>query len=84
MKELLTLEEQNFLPIFLELVSKNDVIFAHIDDGSAEDKVIEGIFTKLSSAYNTLRHNRDTTIGLFATDRPDLIKDDKKVLFEIK
>jgi hypothetical protein len=30
-----------------------------------------------------LEHHRDTTVGLWATDRPDLVKDTKKIMFEI-
>tara|TARA_R110002020_G_C16048518_1_gene754371 strand:+ start:387 stop:659 length:273 start_codon:yes stop_codon:yes gene_type:complete len=30
-----------------------------------------------------LEHYRDTTLGLFATDRPDLINDPQKIMFEI-
>lgn len=31
-----------------------------------------------------LEHHKSTTTGLWATDRPDLIKDPDKVLFQIK
>ena len=31
-----------------------------------------------------LEHHKTTTVGLWATDRPDLIDDPKKLLFEIK
>ncbi len=31
-----------------------------------------------------LQHHHDTTVGLWATDRPDLISDPKKLMFEIK
>ena len=30
-----------------------------------------------------LEHHKDTTVGLWATDRPELINDPKKLLFEI-
>lgn len=30
-----------------------------------------------------LEHHKDTTVGLWATDRPELIDDPKKLLFEI-
>ena len=80
----LTVEEQNFLPIFLDLVSENDIVFAHINDGSKEDLAINGILKKLENAYKGLQHHKDTTVGLYATDRPDLIHDPKKVMFRIK
>jgi len=31
-----------------------------------------------------LQHYKDTTVGLWATDRPDLIQDTKKILFQLK
>jgi len=31
-----------------------------------------------------LKHYQDTTVGLWATDRPDLIIDDKKIMFKLK
>ena len=37
-----------------------------------------------SERFKQLEHHEATTIGLFATDRPDLIKDPKSVMFEIK
>ena len=80
----LTVSEQNFLSIFLDLVSKNDIVFAHIEDGSEEDLAINGIIEKLPNAYKQLQYFKDTSVGLWATDRPDLIKDEKKILFELK
>lgn len=80
----LTVNEQNFLPTFLDLVSKNDIVFAHIEDGSDEDLAVEGIMQKLSDAYKQLQHFKDTSVGLWATDRPNLIKCDKEILFELK
>ena len=31
-----------------------------------------------------LEHHEATTMGLWATDRPDLIQDPKKIMFQIK
>ena len=39
--------------------------------GQAEQKIKE------------LQHHKDTTIGLYATDRPDLIVDNDNVMFQI-
>ena len=36
-----------------------------------------------SERISKLEHFKDTTIGLYATDRPDLINDSKNLLFEI-
>ena len=80
----LTVNEQNFLPTFLDLVSKNDIVFAHIEDGGDEDLAVEGIMQKLSDAYKQLQHFKDTSVGLWATDRSDLIKCDKEIFFELK
>ena len=37
-----------------------------------------------SERVKNLEHHKVTTVGLWATDRPDLIEDPKKLLFEIK
>ena len=37
----------------------------------------------LNEYINKLEHHEATTVGLFATDRPDLINDPDKVMFEI-
>lgn len=39
---------------------------------------------KAEAHIKKLEHHRDTTVGLWATDRPDLITDPKNILFEIK
>ena len=45
----------------------------------------EWIFVQESSEMiNKLKHHKTTTVGLWATDRPDLLDDPKKLLFEIK
>ena len=43
-----------------------------------------GIANLLTEFAKDLQHHRDTTIGLWATDRPDLIHDPKKIMFIIK
>ena len=42
------------------------------------------LLMSLPDVIKDLQHHKDTTIGLWATDRPDLIEDPKSVLFEIK
>ena len=37
-----------------------------------------------SERVKKLEHHKVTTVGLWATDRPDLIDDPKELLFEIK
>jgi hypothetical protein len=41
-------------------------------------------YEKYQRKIDELQYFKDSTIGLWATDRPDLIKDPKKVMFEIK
>lgn len=43
----------------------------------------EGLSQIINEYAKDLQSHRDTTIGLWATDRPDLIEDPKKVMFEI-
>ena len=53
-------------------------------DNQKDEYCAEWIFVPdASERISKLEHFRDTTIGLWATDRPDLIDDPKKLLFEI-
>ena len=45
---------------------------------------IEDVFLMLIEKIAELKHHKDSTCGLWATDRPDLISDPKKIMFEIK
>jgi hypothetical protein len=38
----------------------------------------------LTEFAKELQHHRDTTIGLWATDRPDLVSDPKAIMFQLK
>lgn len=38
---------------------------------------------KVKEELTKLNHFKDTTIGLYATDRPDLLEDPKNILFKI-
>jgi len=51
---------------------------------SAHHKALEQWAEKAQAKIKELEHYRDTTIGLYATDRPDLIKDEKNVMFKLK
>lgn len=37
----------------------------------------------LEEYIKKLEHHEATTVGLFATDRPDLVEDPQKIMFEI-
>ena len=37
----------------------------------------------LEKRIKSLEHHKDTTVGLWATDRPDLVDDPKGILFRI-
>ena len=50
---------------------------------TAHHQALEKWVEEAEEHIKKLEHHRDTTIGLFATDRPDLISDPKKVLFKI-
>lgn len=45
---------------------------------------LNGMVGVLEDYAKKLKHHYDTTVGLWATDRPDLVNDPKKMLFEIK
>lgn len=48
------------------------------------DSMVVSDIQEFVNHYQNLSHHMTTTVGLHATDRPDLITDPKKVLFEIK
>lgn len=39
---------------------------------------------ELQQKVKELTHYRDTTVNLWATDRPDLVEDPKKILFKLE
>jgi len=48
-------------------------------NGASQSDIIQMI----EDWQKSLVHHKDTTCGLWATDRPDLIKDEKNVMFQI-
>lgn len=40
--------------------------------------------TDIQKHYKTMQYNLSWTLGLWATDRPDLIEDPKELLFELE
>lgn len=46
--------------------------FVHVDE-----------YFKLVNRLKNLEHHESTTVGLWATDRPDLVKDPNKIMFQI-
>lgn len=51
---------------------------------TAHHEALEKWAEKAEAKIKELQHYKDTTIGLYATDRPDLIKDEKGLLFQLK
>lgn len=51
-----------------------------IRDGGAS---ISDVMYKLEEWKKELQHHKDTTVGLWCTDRPDLIIDEKKIMFQL-
>ena len=46
-------------------------------------RALEQWAIKAEAKIKELEHYRDTTLGLYATDRPDLIKDEQNLMFEL-
>ena len=40
-------------------------------------------YIELQKENEEMKHYQDTTVGLWATDRPDLIVDKKKIMFQL-
>lgn len=53
----------------------------HSTSDLQKDSVAEDIYDEI---IKDLEHHRDTTVGLWATDRPDLIYDFNETLFRIQ
>jgi len=41
------------------------------------------LLNPVNEELKKLRHHRDTTVGLWATDRPDLVNDPKNIMFRL-
>lgn len=50
---------------------------------SAHHKALELWAEKAEAKIKELEHYRDTTLGLYATDKPELIKDEQRLMFEL-
>ncbi len=50
---------------------------------STSDMQKESVAEDIVGLVEDLQHHMDTTMGLWATDRPDLIHDPKGILFRI-
>lgn len=61
-----------------------NAIEATFDNESAAQACLELSQRMVSEQYQKLIAHRDQTVGLWATDRKDLVKDEKNVLFQIK
>lgn len=71
-------------PYFRKMRVESGFIY-NFYDTEKDDYQLEWTFVPYpSERVKELEHHRDTTVGLWATDRPDLIDDPKKLLFEIK
>lgn len=74
---------QNFLNEISGPRSNNELLHDAFIVLSIE-RMTDDDLLELQQEIKKLIHHKDTTIGLWATDRPDLLVDNKKVLFEIK
>ena len=71
-------------PYFRKMRVESGYMYNFYDTEKDEYKQ-EWIFVlDASERVKNLEHHKATTVGLWATDRPDLIDDPKKLLFEIK
>jgi hypothetical protein len=55
----------------------------HDNQGNLGD-ITDAVYDFYETKLKDLQHYKDTTIGMFATDRPDLVNDPLQVLFELK
>jgi len=72
-------------PEFSEYPYENRVMYPR-DFILDQNKYIDYLQSQLKERdeeFKRLQHHEDTTIGLWCTDRPDLIDDPKKVMFQL-
>jgi hypothetical protein len=71
-------------PYFRKMRVESGFMYNFYDTSKDEYKQ-EWTFVPYSSdRVKNLEHYKTTTLGLWATDRPDLVNDPKNIMFEIK
>jgi hypothetical protein len=71
-------------PYFRKMRVESGYMYNFYDTEKDEYKQEWTFVPDASERVKNLEHHKATTVGLWATDRPDLINDPKKLLFEIK
>ena len=71
-------------PYFRKMRVESGFMYNFYDTEKDEYKQEWTFVPDASERIKNLEHHKATTVGLWATDRPDLIDDPKKILFEIK
>jgi len=71
-------------PYFRKMRVESGFMYNFYDVEKDEYKKEWSFVPDTSERVKNLEHHKTTTVGLWATDRPDLIDDPKKLLFEIK
>ena len=71
-------------PYFRKMRVESGFMYNFYDVEKDEYKKEWSFVPDASERVKNLEHHKTTTVGLWATDRPDLIDDPKKLLFEIK
>jgi len=51
---------------------------------STTNLIKESVADDIIELFKELEHYKDTTVGLWATDRPDFVYDPKNILFRLK
>lgn len=52
-------------------------------NNNGHDLILKSECLTLDDYIKKLEHHKTTTVGLYATDRPDLIEDPKNIMFRI-
>jgi endonuclease YncB( thermonuclease family) len=71
-------------PCFRKMKVESGYMYNFYDTEKDEYKQEWTFVPEASERVKNLEHHKATTVGLWATDRPDLIHDPKELLFEIK
>lgn len=62
----------------------DEIILLDITRDCIKNNMNPSVAKLVGEFINKLIAHRDQTVGLWATDRKDLVKDEKNVLFQIK
>jgi hypothetical protein len=75
-------ENRELLSKALYAIEKNETVFEGFEENEADEMI--NLLNSLPELIKELQHYKDSSIGLWCTDRPTEIKDPKNLMFRLK